>query len=90
VENIRAVQGNQKLVRTLLELTSAQKSRKEDITDAKLRSQFEMLEAENRTKKANWVTIKRVVSAAIVASGIDWASDEKLQELVIDESIYEM
>ena len=45
---------------------------------------------ENRTKRANWVTIKRVVSASIVASGIDWASDGKLQELVIEESIDDM
>jgi len=90
VQNIRAVQENQALVRTLFELTKVQKSRKEDITDAKLKSQLEMLEMENRTQRANWVTIKRVVSAAIVASGVDWASDEKLQELVIEESIDEM
>ncbi|KAK2731803.1 hypothetical protein FQN55_004439 [Onygenales sp. PD_40] len=86
IENIRGTKKNQELVQTLLALTSEEKPWREEITDPKIRSQLEALEAENKTANANWVTIKRIVSAAIVASGVDWADDEKLHDLVIDDS----
>ncbi|KLJ07190.1 hypothetical protein EMPG_17318 [Blastomyces silverae] len=85
VESIHGTAKNQKLVQTLLGLTSAETSWREEITDKKLRSQLETLERETKAEKANWVTIKRIVSAAIVASGIDWAADEELHGLVVDD-----
>ncbi|EGE83397.1 hypothetical protein BDDG_06341 [Blastomyces dermatitidis ATCC 18188] len=85
VDSIHSTAKNQKLVQTLLGLTSAQTSWREGITDQKLRSQLETLEKETKAEKANWVTIKRIVSAAIVASGVDWAADEQLHDLVVDD-----
>ncbi|PGH35183.1 hypothetical protein GX50_01995 [[Emmonsia] crescens] len=86
VDNIHGTAKNQESVQALLGLTSAEKSWREEITDPKLISQLETLEKETKAEKANWVTIKRVVSAAIVASGIDWAEDEELHDLVVDDA----
>ncbi|PGH04026.1 hypothetical protein GX51_03696 [Blastomyces parvus] len=85
VESIHGTAKNQELVQTLLGLTSTETAWREEITDQKLRSQLETLEKETKAEKANWVTIKRIVSAAIVASGIDWAADEALHDLVVDD-----
>ncbi|KAL1957916.1 hypothetical protein VTO42DRAFT_5308 [Malbranchea cinnamomea] len=88
IENMKMNEGNKELVQSLLELSQPQeKTGKELITDAELKANVEALEAENRQRKANWVIMKRIVSATIVASGVDWASDERLRELVVDDSI---
>lgn len=87
VDNMKIAEENKELVRSLFELTKPQeKTGKDLITDPKLKEQVEGLEAEHKQKKADWTTVKRIVSASIVASGIDWASDEKLRELVMDKS----
>jgi hypothetical protein len=85
VENIRTTKKNQELVRTLLELTSHEKSWKEEVTDPNLKSQLQTLEEERKAARAKKETIKSVVSAAIVASGVDWARDEALRELVVED-----
>lgn len=78
---------NKELVRTLFELTKPhEKTGKDLITNPKLNEKVEDVEAENKRKKAAWLTMKRMVSATIVASGVDWASDERLRDLVLDES----
>jgi hypothetical protein len=78
---------NKRLAGTLLELTKAQpKTGKDLITDPQLKEQVEALEAEGKQKKADWVTVKRIISATIVASGVDWASDDNLRDLVLDEA----
>ncbi|OAX80185.1 hypothetical protein ACJ72_05482 [Emergomyces africanus] len=86
VDNIHGNTKNQELVQTLLGLTSTEKSWRDKITDPNLISQLETLEKESKAEKANWVTMKHVVSAAIVASGIDWAEDEELHDLVVDDA----
>lgn len=52
-----------------------------------MKTQLDALKAESKREKAKWETIKSVVSATIVASGVDWARDEDLQRLVLDESV---
>ena len=84
---MKLIEENKELVRSLFELTTPQeKTGKDLITDPKLKEQVEELEAEQKQKRAEWSTVKRIVSASIVASGIDWASDEKLRELVMAKS----
>ncbi|KAI1908903.1 hypothetical protein LOZ12_000146 [Ophidiomyces ophidiicola] len=85
VENIQATKKNRELVQSLLQLTSSEKNEKPEIKDPKLKKQFEALVKENKNKRAENVTVKRIVSAAIAASGIDWASDEDLLNLVMDD-----
>lgn len=85
IENIRATKKNQELVQKLLGLTKDMKLQMDDITDPKLKSQLKTLENDIRTRRASWRTMKGIVSAAIVASGVDWARNEELRELVKDE-----
>jgi hypothetical protein len=37
-------------------------------------------------RKAHWETMKNIASAVVVGSGLDWADDDKLCALVLDES----
>lgn len=85
VENIELIAKNRELVQSVLELVHDEKPWREEITDEKSRSQIEKLESEKETTKARYVTMKRIISAIIVASGVDWAADERLTELVLDD-----
>ena len=76
---------NQELVRQLLELTQQDSSWREKIADSQL-SELETLEADLKDRKARWDTMKNIASAVVVASGLDWADDDILRALVLDES----
>ncbi|KAJ5132800.1 hypothetical protein N7448_006958 [Penicillium atrosanguineum] len=86
VENLQINKENQELVRELLELTRQDDSWRERLQDATLASQLDELEAELKKRKAQWEIMKSVASAMVVGSGLNWAVDEKLQALVLDES----
>ncbi|KAJ5648205.1 hypothetical protein N7490_004577 [Penicillium lividum] len=86
VENLQINRENQELVSQLLELTKQDSSWRERLQDAKLASQLDELEAELRTSKAKWETMKSIASAMVVGSGLNWAEDDDLQTLVLDES----
>lgn len=74
------------MVRELLGLVDRDPSWKEDIDDEVLRAQLSELEAEYKKRKAKWETMKSIASAVIVASGVDWAEDDTLRALVLDDS----
>jgi ATP phosphoribosyltransferase regulatory subunit HisZ len=86
VENLQINKGNQELVRQLLELTRQDDSWREKLQDATLASQLDDLEIDLKKRRAQWEVMKSVASAMVVGSGLDWADDEKLQALVLDES----
>lgn len=86
VDNLRVTKRNQELVRELLDLTRQESSWREEITDATLKAQIEEVEADRKKSRAKWDVIKGVVSAVIVGSGVDWARDDTLRKLVLDES----
>ncbi|KAL1968318.1 hypothetical protein VTN77DRAFT_1847 [Rasamsonia byssochlamydoides] len=86
VDNLRVTKRNQELVRTLLDLTRQESSWRNQVTDARLKAQMEEVEADRKKKRAKRDVIKGVVSAVIVGSGIDWARNDTLRELVLDES----
>lgn len=85
VENIQINRDNQELVRQLLELTKHDSSWREKLEVSQL-SQLEELEVDMKGRKAHWETIKNIASAMVVASGLDWADDDMLRALVLDES----
>lgn len=39
-----------------------------------------------KARKAQWETMKSIASAVVVASGLNWADDDMLRALVLDES----
>ncbi|KAI9864321.1 MAG: hypothetical protein M1813_003241 [Trichoglossum hirsutum] len=85
-ENILVSRKNVALTRTLLDLVEEAKSLdKEHIQDQKSLSQLEALEKELQFRRSRWRTMKNVVSAVIVGSGVDWARNDKLRPLVIDD-----
>jgi hypothetical protein len=86
VDSLRINQENQELVRQLLELTKQDSSWRERLQDADLASQLESVEADLKTRKAKWETLKNIASAVVVGSGLNWADDDALCALVLDES----
>ncbi|PYH77274.1 hypothetical protein BO82DRAFT_345235 [Aspergillus uvarum CBS 121591] len=86
VENLQLHQKNQELVRELLSLTEDDDSWREDLDDPELKSQLEQLEADHRRSKARWEVMKSIASAIVVGSEVNWAEDETLTALVLDES----
>ncbi|RAL15411.1 centromere protein H [Aspergillus homomorphus CBS 101889] len=86
VENIQLHQKNQELVRELLSLREDDESWKEDLDDPELQGQLEQLETDHRKSKARWEVMKSIASAMVVGSEVNWAEDETLTALVLDES----
>jgi hypothetical protein len=85
VENLEINRENQQLVRQLLELTKQDSSWREKLEDSQL-FQLEELEVDLKSRKAQWETMKNIASAVVVGSGLNWADDDMLRALVIDES----
>ncbi|RJE17485.1 Centromere protein H CENP-H, partial [Aspergillus sclerotialis] len=85
LENLQINRKNQKLVRQLLELTGEDASWKEELDDPNLKAQLEELETERKKNKAKWEVMKNIASAVVVGSGVNWAEDKTLIDLVLDE-----
>lgn len=85
VQNLQLNQRNQELVGQLLDMTKDDMSWREDLQDEDLRAQLEELESERRKSRARWETMKSIASAIVVGSGVNWAEDDSLTALVLDE-----
>lgn len=86
VKNLQINRDNQELVRQLLELTKEDSSWRKKLEDPELLAQLDGLETDLKTRKAQWETMKSIASAIVVGSGLDWADDDMLRALVLDES----
>ena len=86
VENRQLHKKNRELVQELLELTKDDESWMARLEDNDLRAQLEQQKSDYKKSKAKWDTVKNVVSAIVVGSGVDWAADDALAALVLDES----
>ncbi|GIK01589.1 hypothetical protein Aspvir_005627 [Aspergillus viridinutans] len=86
VQNLQLHQKNQELVRQLLESTKDDASWREALDDDDLKAQLEQLEADRKNSKSRWEVMKSIASAIVVGSGVNWAEDDELTALVIDES----
>ena len=86
VQNLELHQRNQELARQLLESAKDDDSWREALDDDDLKAQLEQLEADRKKSKSRWEVMKSVASASVVGSGVNWAEDDELTALVIDES----
>ena len=86
VQNLELHQRNQELARQLLESAKDDDSWREALDDDDLNAQLEQLEADRKKSKSRWEVMKSVASAIVVGSGVNWAEDDELTALVIDES----
>ena len=85
VENLKAMRQNREMTKALFSLAAeVEPFKKDNVRDPKLKADIEELEEELKTQRLRWRIIKSVVSNIIASSGVDWAHDEELQELVMD------
>ncbi|KAF2464703.1 uncharacterized protein BDR25DRAFT_271316 [Lindgomyces ingoldianus] len=85
-ENITVNEKNRELARSLLALAEELKARStEDIEDPRLREQVTDEEKGLKESRRRMMTLKGIVSGMVVGSGIDWAEDDALRGLVMDE-----
>lgn len=85
LENLQINQKNQDLVRQLLGLTGEDNSWRNELEDAGLKAELTEQEADHKKRKAKWDTMKNIASAVVVGSGVNWAENETLSDLVLDE-----
>ncbi|KAF2444810.1 hypothetical protein P171DRAFT_359631 [Karstenula rhodostoma CBS 690.94] len=84
--NIVLNEENRDRSRTVLRLAEEVKAQSiEDIGNPSLREQVEKAEKNVKESRKRTATIKGILSAMIVGSGINWAADEELRELVMDD-----
>ncbi|CZR62042.1 uncharacterized protein PAC_11939 [Phialocephala subalpina] len=85
-EHIATSRQNAELATTMIALAEeASTQRKEDISDPKARQQLDKLEESLKISKRRWRIMKGTASATIVGSGVDWARDPRLLEIVLDD-----
>jgi len=50
-----------------------------------MRAKVEELDVASKQSKQRWRIMKNTASAVVVGSGVDWARDPKLLEIVLDD-----
>ena len=85
-DNIRAMERNRVLTVTLVTLAKKVQLREDEVSkDARFGAQLERLRQDAATARQRWRMMKSVVAALVAESGIDWARDDNLRDLVVDE-----
>lgn len=87
LENYQVSQHNAELATEVLRLADLALHRGGELTDkTHFKSEIAGLEHEVKMSRQRWKVIKGVTSAVVAGSGIDWARDERLRELVLDSA----
>jgi hypothetical protein len=85
-KNAVALEMNKKLAQTLLPLAQEIKAQStDDIEDPQLRGDIHAAEKEAKNARKTVRLLNGVLSGMIVGSGVNWAEDEVLRELVMDD-----
>ena len=85
-DNVKAMRKNRELTATLWELASELKTQDlEAIDDIELRNSLESIRAESREFRKKFRTIKGLASGVVAGSGVDWARNETLRDIVLDD-----
>lgn len=85
-DNIRAMEKNRALTATLLALTKKVQAQRDEVTkDWEVNTKLEGLRDDTATARQRWRIMKSVVTAVVAGSGVDWARDDTLRDLVLDE-----
>jgi hypothetical protein len=84
--SIIANEKNKELSQILLALAEDMKSQStDDVEDSKLRERLQVLEKSVKLSRRRWRIMKSIVSGMIVGSGIEWADNDVLRDLVMDD-----
>jgi hypothetical protein len=85
-EHVVVARKNVELSASMLALAEeANTQRKEDIKDPRVREELDELEAAMKLSRQKFRIMKATASATIAGSGVDWARDPKLLEIVLDD-----
>lgn len=77
---------NQSLTTKMLGIAESLKAdRTEELNDISLSEELGDLDKEIHAARREWRIMKSLVSGIVAGSGVDWAEDNRLLELVLDE-----
>lgn len=83
--NMVANRQNRELAQTMVALAEEMKAQSaQDIQDPQLRAQVDAVDQQLRASRRRAKTLQGVLAGMIVGSGINWAADEGLSELVME------
>ncbi|OAQ84242.1 centromere protein Cenp-H [Purpureocillium lilacinum] len=76
---------NVELVAELLDLAAQVEERKRGhLNDARSQGEVRRLEEQVRLSKRRWQVVKGLSSGIVAGSGVDWARDDELRDMVLD------
>ncbi|PTB59302.1 hypothetical protein M431DRAFT_75611 [Trichoderma harzianum CBS 226.95] len=85
VQSIRMCRENVKLTEQLFELAEQAKQKKAIRLDSpQVQREMDKLTREVKSSRQRWKVMKGVASGIIAGSGVDWAGDEDLRNIVLD------
>ena len=83
---MNVVKKNQTLAPDLIALAREVRAAKGDAVAASgFQDRLEEAREDSVEARKRWRIMKSVVAAVVVGSGVDWASDDSLKELVLDD-----
>lgn len=90
VESLGLATENQELAAKLLRLTARTHDEEDfswrvQISDAKVQAELASLKNDKDAAVARYATMKRIASTAITASGVNWADNDSLLQIVLDD-----
>ncbi|KAK2591137.1 hypothetical protein QQS21_011175 [Conoideocrella luteorostrata] len=84
-DTARVIRKNVELTSTLFELAEEVKQKQATrLDDEEIQSEIRKLEMAMRASRQRWRVMKGVASGIVAGSGVDWARDAKLREVVLD------
>lgn len=87
-ETLRVCRDNVRLAAELFTLAEeAKKKRMGRKDDDRNQDELEKLERQVKLSKQRWRVVKGVAAGVIAGSGIDWAGDDELRDIVLDPEI---
>lgn len=85
VQSIRMCRENVKLTGQLFELAEQAKQKKAiRLDNPQVQREMDKLTREVKSSRQRWKVMKGVASGIIAGSGVDWAGDEDLRNIVLD------
>lgn len=84
-ETLRVSKKNQELAQEVLRLVEeADRGKTDAIADPAARKEIEKLENKLKASRQKWRVMKGTASGVVAGSGVDWARDRLLRDIVLD------
>ncbi|KAF7562225.1 hypothetical protein G7046_g1938 [Stylonectria norvegica] len=86
-QTLRAARHNVELTAELFKLTDEVQRKQKGADTPKARQHIETLEGDFKISKKRWRVLKGVAGGVVVGSGVDWADDGELRDIVLDPEV---